>query len=281
MASPLAQGLFQKAIGESGAPFGGVLGVDPVELRAPRDQAWVESLGVKSLVEARALSTDALIDAARKKGTIGFSPVIDERLLTEVVPRVYAAGKQAHVPLLAGWNRDERAGTLSKDMTVEKWKAFASEHYGARADEFLALYPGRTDAEAVASADAYTTDEFLGIGTWQWIEAQTKTGGAPVYRYHFELPAPPSEMHPEGKYAWHSDDHRVCIRHARRAARLGVAAGRSQAERRDDGLLDELCADGRPQRARAARVAALRQNRRSHAPRSRDACEPGHNAGAV
>jgi para-nitrobenzyl esterase len=206
MASPLAQGLFQKGIGESGAPFGGVLGVDPVEVRAPRDQAWVNSLGVKSLAELRTMPTDVLIEAAKKKGVVGFSPVIDGRLLTEPVAKTYAAGKQAHVPLLAGWNRDERTGTLSKDMTVEKWKAFATEHYGAHADEFLAVFPGKTDAEAVASADAYTTDQFIAFGTWQWIEAQAKTGGAPVYRYHFELPAPPSEMHPEGKYAWHSDD---------------------------------------------------------------------------
>ena len=27
-----------------------------------------------------------------------------------------------------------------------------------------------------------------------------------MYRYHFELPATPSEMHPEGKYAFHSDE---------------------------------------------------------------------------
>jgi para-nitrobenzyl esterase len=206
MASPLAQGLFQKAIGESGAPFSGILGMDPVELRAPRDQAWVDSLGVKSLAEARALPTDALIEAAKKKGIVGFTPVIDGRLLTEPVAKIYAAGKQAHVPLLAGWNRDERAGTLSKDMTAEKWQAFATEHFGAHAAEFLAAFPGKTDAEAIASADAYTTDQFIAFGTWQWIEAQTKTASAPVYRYHFELPAPPSEMHPEGKYAWHSDD---------------------------------------------------------------------------
>lgn len=206
MASPQAQGLFQKVIGESGAPFGGVLSVDPVATRAPRDQAWVESLGVKNLAELRALTTSQIIDAARKKGAIGFSPVIDGQLLTEAVPKTYAEGKQAHVPLLAGWNRDERSGTLSKGMTVEKWKAFASEHYGAHADEFLAAFPGKTDAEAVASADVYTTEMFIAFGTWQWIEAQVKTGDAPVYRYHFELPAPPSEMHPEGKYAWHSDE---------------------------------------------------------------------------
>ncbi len=206
MAAPMAQGLFQKAIGESGASFSSLLGGDTLEVRASRDQAWVESLGVKSLAELRAMSTSQLIEVARKKGVIGFSPVIDGTLLTEAVPKTYSAGKQAHVPLLAGWNRDERAGTLSKGMTAEKWKAFATEHYGAQADKFLAVYPGGSDAEAVQSADAYTTDQFIAFGTWQWIEAQTKTGDAPVYRYHFELPAPPSEMHPEGGYAWHSDD---------------------------------------------------------------------------
>ena len=41
MASPLAQGLYQKAIGESGASFGSLLGGDSLDVRAPRDQAWV------------------------------------------------------------------------------------------------------------------------------------------------------------------------------------------------------------------------------------------------
>jgi len=206
MASQVTQGLFKKAIGESGAPFSNVLSTASLEERAKRDQEWVESLGVKNLAELRAMTTSELTDAESKKPVGWFSPVIDGRLLTEDVPEVYAAGKQAHVPLLAGWNRDERAGTLSKGMTAEKWKAFAAEHYGQKADEFLAAFPGRTDDEAVQSADAFTTEQFIGLGTWRWVEAQVKTGGAPVYRYDFELPATPSEMHPEGKYAWHSDE---------------------------------------------------------------------------
>ena len=206
MASPLAQGLFQKAIGESGAAFGKVLPTDPLELRAPRDQAWVESLDVKSLAELRAMPTNQLIEAEKKQGVAWFSPVIDGRLLIEPIAKTYAAGKQANVPLLAGWNRDERSGTLSRDMTVEKWKAFASEHYGARAAEFLALFPASSNDEAVQSADAYTSDMYIAFGTWQWVEAHARTGETPVYRYHFELPAPSSEVHPEGKYAFHSDD---------------------------------------------------------------------------
>jgi len=206
MASTQAQGLFQKAIGESGAPFGNVLAAAPLASRAQRDQAWVESLGAKSLAELRAMPASTVIEAARKSGAVAFTPVIDGRFLTQGVPETYAEGKQAHVPLLAGWNRDERSGTLSKGMTAEKWKAFAAAQYGKRVEEFLAAFPANSDDEAVQSADAFTTEGFIGIGTWQWVEAQTKTGGAPVYRFHFELPAPASEMHPEGKYAWHSDE---------------------------------------------------------------------------
>jgi len=206
MASPEARGLFQKAIGESGAAFGNVLSVMPLATRASRDQAWVESLGVKNLADLRAMPPSAVIEAAKQKGVGWFAPVIDGRLLTEGVPETYAKGNQEHVPLLAGWNRDERSGTMSKDMTAEKWKEFAEQHFGKRADDFLKAFPGSSDDEAVRSADAFTTEEYIGFGTWLWIEAQTKSGGAPVYRYHFELPATPSEMHPEGKYAFHSDE---------------------------------------------------------------------------
>jgi para-nitrobenzyl esterase len=38
------------------------------------------------------------------------------------------------------------------------------------------------------------------------VEAQTSTGQSPVYRYRFDLPSPSSEVHPEGKYAFHSDE---------------------------------------------------------------------------
>jgi len=205
MAAPSARGLFHKAIGESGASFGGVLPAGPLAERGRIDQTWVESLGAHSLAELRAMPTDKLLDAAKARGG-GGAPVIDGRVLTEGVPETYAAGRQARVPLLAGWNRDERTNTLSKGMTAGKWKTYAAEQYGNRAGEFLAAFPGKTDEESVQSADAFTTDAFIAFSTWKWIEAHTATGEAPVYRYRFDLPATPSEMHPEGKYAWHSDE---------------------------------------------------------------------------
>ena len=205
-AAPQAQGLFQKMIGESGAFFGSGIMMSSAAERATRDQAWVDSLGVKSLAELRSMPAEKLIEAAQKKPGIAFGPVVDGEFLTEPVPDTYAAGRQAHVPAIIGWNRDERAGTLSKDMTAAKWKAFATEHYGNRADEFLAAFPADTDEQAIRSADDFTTASFIALGAWKWVEAQSKTGESAVYRYRFDRPAPPEENHPQGKYAFHSDE---------------------------------------------------------------------------
>jgi len=204
MAAAPAHGLFQKAIGESGGAFSDLLPTAALDAREKRDQAWADSLGATNLADLRALPAETVLDEAQKKGAPGFSPVIDGKLLTEPVPETFAAGKQAHVPLLAGWNRDENNG-VSKDITVEKWKACAAEHFSDRAEEFLKLYPGDTDEQAARSAIDYGSDSWIAFSTWKWIEAHRKTGESPIYRYHFEQPAPPSKFH-EGSFAFHSDD---------------------------------------------------------------------------
>jgi para-nitrobenzyl esterase len=205
MAAEPARGLFQKAIGESGGALS--LG-DPDQTstadREQQEQAWAESLGVKSLADLRVMPADAVLTASREHAAPRFGPVIDGKFLTEPIAATYAAGKQAHVPLLAGWNRDE-SPAMAQGMTAEKWKAFAAEVYGDHAPEFLTLFPGDTDEQAVRSAIDYGSDAFIALSTWRWIDADTKTGDSPVYRYHFDLAAPPSKFH-LGSYAFHSDD---------------------------------------------------------------------------
>ena len=118
----------------------------------------------------------------------------------------YTKGKQAHVPLLAGWNADEGSFFAMRGMTAVQWKAMAEGLFKDRSAEFLKLYPGDTDAQALRSAIDFGSDSFIAFGTWKWLEAQRKTGGdSPVYRYHFELAALPSKYHP-GTFAFHSDD---------------------------------------------------------------------------
>jgi para-nitrobenzyl esterase len=205
MASPMAQGLFQKAIGESGgAVAGSTLAYDSLAVREAKDAKWVSTLNVKSLAELRALPTQTILDATKKPG-VGFPPDIDGKVLTEPVGESYAAGKQAHIPLIAGWNSDEASFMAMRPTTAAQWKERAQKMFKDRADEFLKLYPANTDAQALRASIDFGSDQFIAYGTWAWLEAQRKTGNAPVYRYHFELAATPSKYHP-GTFAFHSDD---------------------------------------------------------------------------
>src|SRR6266496_4045401 len=111
MASPLAKGLFQKAIGESGGAFySGGLSFEPLSVREEKDLKTVSAkLGVSTLAELRAIPAQKLLDAFAPPQSQGFDfgPDVDGYFLPELVPAIFAAGKQNDVPLLAGWNHDE------------------------------------------------------------------------------------------------------------------------------------------------------------------------------
>ena len=205
MASPMGKGLFHKAIGESGGALGSsALPYATLAEREGKDAKWVAGLNVTSLAGLRALPTQVILAAAGKPG-VGFPPDVDGKVLTEAVAETYTMGKQAHIPLMAGWNSDEGSFAAMHGMTVEQWKQFAEKSFGDRAAAFLKLYPGDTDAQALRSAIDFGSDQFIAFGTWQWLEAHRTTGDAPTFRYHFELAATPSKFHP-GTFAFHSDD---------------------------------------------------------------------------
>jgi para-nitrobenzyl esterase len=212
MASPLAKGLFHKAIGESGGAFSKTgLTFRPASERAPEDAKFAESaLGAKTIAELRAIPAQKILDASMKdergRNVFSFSPDVDGYFLPKPVEEIFAGRKQNDVPLLAGWNRDEGSQRVlaNKDKpTAANAKAIAEKDFGSQAGEFLKLYPARTDAEALRSAEDYSGDEFIAWATWRWIEAQKKSGKQPVYRYRFDLSLPSSEK-PEGLGAYHS-----------------------------------------------------------------------------
>ena len=195
MASPLADGLFHKAIGESGAFFtagGGTL--------APRTLADAEQHGLKfaaaagagSLAALRARPADELLKTALKTQP-WFSPIVDGHVLPQDPYATYTAGKQARVPLLAGWNADEirMAVVLAPQKpTAESFAAQTRQRYGSHAGAVLKAYPASTDAEALESAAALASDMFIGYSTWKWIEVHAATSGQPVYRYSFDRKIP-------------------------------------------------------------------------------------------
>jgi para-nitrobenzyl esterase len=193
MASPLARGLFHKAIGESGAFFARS-GLVPGSLATTEERGakFAETLGAHSLEALRAVPGDAVLQAALKISP-WFAPNIDGYVLPEEVDAVFAAGRQSHVPLLAGWNADESRGGVVLGKLKPTAHSFAEDtrrRFGEDGNAILKVYAATTDAEALESAAALASDLLIGYSTWKWIEVHAQTGQAPVYRYSFDRKIP-------------------------------------------------------------------------------------------
>ncbi len=210
MASPLAQGLFQRAIGESGAFFSTTLDLKPLAKAEEDDAKFAEALAAPTLEALRAKPADELLKEALKQrgGGVRFAPDIDGWFFPQTPYAIYAAGKQSHVPLLAGWNADEgsaRAIFKSDPPTAANFVKRAKELYGDKADAFLKLYPAADDEQAKRSAQDLAGDQFIAFSTWKWLEMQAATGKSPEYRYEFD-DAPPAPAGGVARGAYHSSE---------------------------------------------------------------------------
>jgi para-nitrobenzyl esterase len=208
MASPISKDLFSKAIGESGGAFYSAgLGYPARDQAEQHNTAWAnQTFGSSKLFYLRSLTTADILKAvtSRTSPAPHFGPIIDGYFLPESVADIYAEGHQAHIPTLGGWNANEsRPRTVP---TADSFTVMAHTKFGPNALKFLDAYPAHTDAEAVQSAGAFASDQFIAFSTWAWLEAQTKTGNAPVYRYFFDLPNPGDRNHSIADGTFHSDD---------------------------------------------------------------------------
>ena len=197
MASPLSKNLIAGAIGESGSLMG---------TRSPVPLAEAERMGVEfatgigktSLAALRAMPAEQWLEATANAGVGRFAITIDGYFLPKLPAEMYAAGDQARVPLLLGWNSEEmnlRAITGQEPPTPGNYARAVQKLYGDRAGEVLKRYPGSTDGEVLASATDLASDRFIGYSTWKWSDLHRKTGGKPVYQYFYARPRP--AMKPE------------------------------------------------------------------------------------
>jgi para-nitrobenzyl esterase len=177
-ASPLAKGLFQRAIGESGAEFA------PTRKLADAEQAGVKfaaGLGAKSIAELRAKSAEELNGA---NGGYG-GPVVDGYFLPAEVETIYAEGKQNDVPTLIGSNADEGTLFTRDNVTGDSFRQMASQRFGANAEAYLKLYPFSSNEEARAAQAASMRDQTFGWEMRTWARFQTKTGKSKAWLYYF------------------------------------------------------------------------------------------------
>ncbi len=212
MASPLAKGMFAHAIGESGGAFASKeLSFPPLEKAEQANADFIRRAGADPGLKAmRAMSSEDILKIGQAKGlgSVPFEPDTDGYFLPQSVSAIFAAGQQAKVPLIAGWNQDEGTSSIVEHPDragISGLKATAAKEFGTRADDFLKVYRAGNDDEATRAAEDFSGDNFLVYSTWAWLEAQVKSG-LPAYRYLFAQPSPGDPFHPVTAGAFHSDE---------------------------------------------------------------------------
>jgi para-nitrobenzyl esterase len=183
MASPLAKGLFHRAIGESGGLFAPMKDLAEAE-KAGESLASSLHATENSLKALRALSAEELLNAG---DTPIASAIVDGWVLPADVQTIFSQGKQNDVPLLVGSNADEGT-TLAPQgakVTSEVFIGQIRQRYGSQAEQFLKVYPAASDSEAVASFYAAYRDQVFGWEMRTWARMAAQTGRHSVYLYYF------------------------------------------------------------------------------------------------
>jgi para-nitrobenzyl esterase len=187
IASPLAKGLFRRAIGESGGIF------EPVELdplftpagAAEAGERFAARAGAATLADLRHLPVEKLIETR-------FHPQfnIDGYALTKPPYDAYAAGAQNNVDLLIGTNADEGQYFLDKTkVTVANVNEILARDFPKWLVWFVGATPGNTDAEARASAAAFNGDMRFRWDMWAWAR-HAAAGRGRVFFYQFSRTPP-------------------------------------------------------------------------------------------
>ncbi len=202
-ASPLAKGLFQGAISESGGNFGpplmnagaaseneGGANVRPLALAEQVGEAYLKSLHVSTALQARKLTMEQLLAAAGPAiGAHRFWPVFDGYVLPGEQYSLYAKGQYNDVPVLIGTNTDEGA-LFPPAPNAKAYIENVRQGYGPFADRILAAYPANDEAQALRSGRDLFRDTGFAWPTWAWARLQARTGKSPVYVYYFGLRPP-------------------------------------------------------------------------------------------
>jgi para-nitrobenzyl esterase len=191
--SPLAKGLFHRAIAESGGAF-----LKTADLREAEERGLklAHSLGVANIAELRSRPADSLVGPGQS------GPIVDGWVVPRDAHSAFAAGQQNDVPVLTGWNADDSVA-LGPPLTGEKFREQAAKEYGDLASQFLKVFPAGDDQAAAASQKTAFRDQIFAWQARTWARMQSKTGKSKVFLYYFDR-VPPGTPDQNRYGAFHS-----------------------------------------------------------------------------
>lgn len=213
VASPLARGLFARAISQSPGPVyapGGHLrerryGREPREeqgVRLGEDIVALRALSAKDLLARSGLETNLMYADG-----LDYSPTVDGAVLPDEPAALFDSGHFARVPLIIGTTTDEAAVfALARSFPIktrDAWRDHLAKRHPSVEAAVQAAYPAAADTEVPAAANRWVNDWFF-HGPARAVARAVSARGVPVFLYSFSR-VPPS---PAGRFdrfgAFHS-----------------------------------------------------------------------------
>ncbi len=194
LASPLADGLFQGAILQSGVCADGL--APTLDHQEADGERIVADLGVavdsQVLMHLRAIPVDELLHRASEEKEVDFNPVLDRWVFREQPAIAFEEGRQAKIPVVVGSNADEVSifksplvGGRSHDPgTVEAYQQWLIENFGAHAQQLFEAYPAKTDHDVTQAVRNLETDREFGFGS-RLLAREVAASGQRAYLYNF------------------------------------------------------------------------------------------------
>lgn len=207
-ATPLAKGLFHRAIGQSGGVFRAMK-----PLAAPsRDgeeesghaaglafaaRLGIEDPGADGLAALREVSARKLLEEASKPRAFATEAFVDGWVFPAEIREIFAAGRQSDVPVMIGSNADEMTslgGTRFNPPNVATFESLVKMQLGDgdRSRRVLDAYRPADDSGAQEALLAVLRDELFTRQMRQWARAMESVDSE-AYLYYFTR----APMHPE------------------------------------------------------------------------------------
>ena len=212
-ASPLAKGLFNGAISQSGGSFGPNRTVtypgENMKLLVDAEKDGLEyskSAGVSSIAELRK------IEPFKLPAIRGLAwPVVDGYVIPDDQYKLYEEGKFNDTPILVGYNSDEGA-SFSHEKNPEEYIANVKKRYGKFADDLIKAYPVGENSVPKTARDL-ARDAAFGWQTWSWARLQSRIGKSKAYLYYFDQhPDYPEDSPQYGYGSPHGQDVRYVFK---------------------------------------------------------------------